>query len=131
VTLPSPFALDWVSDPDTLAPAPKTFSRSAASPVFIVWDPFGAPDFEPGDTLHFAVTGQCIETYSGTIDWQAGEDVLELTGVLEDAAPPRDGRICPTRVEITLRRQGVIDAAYAGGAFVGEQVRTLRLISTP
>ena len=131
VTLPSPFALDWVSDPVAMTPAPQSFSRSSATPYFVVWDPFGAPEFEPSDALNYQVTGKCILTLSGVIDWQGGEDALELTGALEDLAPPRDGRSCPIRVRITLQRDGTVDSAFSDGSFVGEQVRVLKLQSVP
>jgi hypothetical protein len=130
-SLPSPFELDWVSDPVTLTPAPRPFSRSSDTPYFVVWNPFGAPDFEPGDQLSFSVTGNCIETFSGTIDWPGGEEALQLTQVLEDRDPPRDGESCKLRVELTLRRTGTVAAEYEGGTFHGEQVRVMHLSSRP
>lgn len=131
VTLPSPFALQWVSDPVAMTPAPRFFSRSTATPYYVVWDPFGAPDFEPGDELDYAVTGTCIQTLSGTIDWAGGEDALELTAALEDANPPQDGRSCPIRVEFTLSRSGAISPAFDGGSIVGAQGRVLKLQTVP
>lgn len=130
-SLPSPFELDWVSDPVSGSPAPRPFSRSSATPLFVVWDPFDAPDFDPGDQLLFAVTGNCIRTYSGSIDWPGGEDALQLTQVLEDRDPPRDGESCDLRVELTLRRAGTVADEYEGGTFYGEQVRVLHLPSRP
>lgn len=47
VTLPSPFALDWVSDPVAMTPAPQSFSRSSATPYFVVWDPFAPRNSSP------------------------------------------------------------------------------------
>lgn len=129
--LPSPFELAWVSDPVSGSPAPRPFSRSSATPFFVVWDPFDAPDLVPGDQLLFEVTGNCIETFSGSIDWQGGEDALQLTQVLEDRDPPRDGERCKLRVELTLRRAGTVAAEYEGGTFYGEQVRVLHLPSKP
>jgi len=131
VTLPTPFELDWVEDPVAMTAAPEPFSRSSSTPYFVIWDPFDAPDFEPGDALDYEVSGSCIETLRGEIDWQGGEDVLQLTDVLEDLDPPDDGKSCTIRVELTLSRTGTIDPAYAGGSFVGEQVRVLELRSTP
>jgi hypothetical protein len=131
VTLPVPFEIQWVSDPVAMTSAPKSFSRSSATPYFVVWDPFGAPDFVPGDTLRYEVSGSCIQTLTGMIDWSAGEDSLQLTNVLVDAPPPRDEKVCPLRVELTLSRDGTIDASYLDGTFVGEQVRFLELHSTP
>lgn len=131
VTLPSPFALQWVSDPVAMTPAPRFFSRSSATPYYVVWDPFGAPEFEAGDVLVYKVTGICIETRFGTIDWAGGEDVLELTAALADAAPPQDDRACPIRVEFTLQREGTIAAALSGGSFVGAQGRVLKLQTVP
>lgn len=131
VTLPSPFALQWVSDPVAMTPAPRFFSRSVATPHYVVWDPFGAPDFEDGDELVYEVTGSCIQTLTGSIDWEAGEDALELTGALVDQAPPRDGRSCPIRVEFTLRRFGTVSPVYADGSFSGQQRRILELQTVP
>jgi hypothetical protein len=131
VTLPTPFELDWVDDPVAMTPAPTRFSRSSSISYFVIWDPFDAPDFEPGDELTYDVTGDCIRTYSGTIDWEAGEDVLELTGVLLDRDPPDDGMACPIEVEFTLERTGTLDAAFDAGSFRGLQVRVLNLQSTP
>jgi hypothetical protein len=131
VTLPSPFALQWVSDPVAMTSAPRFFSRSSATPYYVVWDPFGAPAFEAGDVLVYSVTGRCIETLEGTIDWAGGEDALELTAALEDAAPPRGDRACPIRVEFTLQRQGTVATAFAGGSFVGAQGRVLKLQTVP
>lgn len=129
-TLPSPFELDWVEDPVAMTPAPRPFSRSSATPYYVVWDPFDVPDFEPGDELLFVVTGKCIAPYLGVLDWEGGEDTLALTGVLQGVSHPGgDGR-CTVRVEITLRRTGIADAAYEGGSFYGEQVRVLELQST-
>ena len=88
-------------------------------------------DFEPGDELRAEVTGTCIRTYRDFIDWQSGEDVLQLTGVLQDAAPPNDAMGCPIEVELTLSRRGSTDPAFEGGTFFGEQVRVLTLMSTP
>lgn len=130
-SLPSPFELDWVSDPVAGTPAPRPFSRSSATPYFVVWDPFDAPDFEPGDQLVFSVTGSCIDAFSGMIDWPGGEDALQLTQVLEDRDPPRDGENCRLRVELTLRRTGTVAAEFEGGTFHGEQVRVLHLPSRP
>lgn len=131
VTLPTPFVLDWVEDPVALIPAPINFSRSSATPYFVIWDPFDAPDFEPGDNFTYSVTGSCIVTRRGFIDWQSGEDTLELTGVLQDAAPPNAGMSCPLVVKLSLQRRGYADGAYDGGSFFGEQVRVLTLISSP
>lgn len=97
----------------------------------MIWDPFDAPDFEPGDALDYEVTGSCIETLRGGIDWPGGEDMLQLTDVLEDRDPPDDGKSCTIRVELTLRRTGMVDPLFADGSFVGEQVRVLKLKSTP
>ncbi len=130
-SLPSPFELDWVSDPVAGTPAPRPFSRSSATPCFLVWDPFDAPDFEAGDQLAFSVTGSCVATFSGMIDWPGGEDALQLTQVLEDRDPPRDGESCRLRVELTLRRTGAVAAEFEGGTFRGEQVRVLHLPSRP
>jgi hypothetical protein len=94
VTLPTPFDFDWVEDPLTMTPAPVNFSRSSATPYFVTWDPFDAPDFEPGDEFRYSVSGSCIETYRGIITWQNGEDVLQLTGVLQDRPAPNDGMSC-------------------------------------
>ena len=131
LTMPTPFELDWVEDPVSMSAAPKTFSRSSATPYFVVWDPFGAPDFEPGDVLSFEVFGNCVLPYTGVIDWPGGEDALQLTGVLLDQAPPGDGRNCLLHVLITLSRTGVLDPAFWGGSFVGKQIRELHLESTP
>jgi hypothetical protein len=131
VSLPAPFELDWVVDPVAMTEAPEPFSRSSPTPYFVTWDPFDAPDFEPGDALRYEVTGSCIKTLQGVLDWQGGEDVLQLTEVLEDRDPPDDGKSCTIRVELTLSRTGTIDPAFAGGSFVGEQVRVLKLKSTP
>ncbi len=131
VTLPTPFELDWVDDFVAMSEAPEPFSRSSATPYFVVWDPFGAPDFEPGDALSFSVTGNCIETFQGVIDWQGGEDSLQLTGVLDDRDPPHDKKSCPLRVAFRSSRAGTVDPAFAGGSFVGRQVRILKLQSTP
>lgn len=128
-TLPSPFELDWVEDPVAMTPAPRPFSRSSATSYYVVWDPFDAPDFEPGDELLFVVTGKCIAPYWGVLDWEGGEDTLELTGVLQGVSNANGGR-CKVRVEITLRRTGIADVAYEGGSFYGEQVRVLELDST-
>lgn len=131
VTLPTPFAIRWVSDPVALTPAPRFFSRSTPTPLYVVWDPSGAPDFEPGDELLYEVTGTCIRRISGEIDWAGGEDALELTAALEDAAPPNDGRSCPVRVELNLVRSGTISPAFAGGTFDGAQGRVLKLQTVP
>ncbi len=131
VTLPAPFELDWEEDPLTTNSAPRSFSRSSATPYFVVWDPFGAPEFEPGDALSFRVTGNCIQTFQGFIDWPGGEDSLQLTGVLDDREPPNDEKSCPLRVEFTLSRAGTVDPAFAGGSFVARQVRFLKLSSEP
>jgi len=131
VTLPTPFELDWVDDPVAMSDAPEPFSRSSATPYYVVWDPFDAPDFVPGDVLTYQVSGRCVLLEQGTIDWQGGEDALELTNLLDDAGPPNDGTDCPIRVELTLRRAGTVDPAYAGGSFVAEQVRVMNLRSTP
>ena len=129
--MPTPFELDWVEDPVTMRSAPKRFSRSSTTPYFVTWDPFGAPDFAPGDVLSYAVFGNCIEPYSGAIDWPGGEDALQLTGVLEDRPPPRDGRNCLLHVVISLGRTGVLDPAFFDGSFIGKQIRELHLESTP
>jgi hypothetical protein len=131
VRLPTPFELDWVDDPVAMTAAPEPFSRSSSTPYFVVWDPFDAPDFEPGDAFGYEVSGSCIETLRGALDWQGGEDVLQLTEVLEDRDPPDDGKSCTIRVELTLSRTGTIDPAFADGSFVAEQVRVLKLRSTP
>jgi hypothetical protein len=134
-TLPAPFVLDWVDDTVALTLAPEPFSRSSATPYYVVWDPFDAPDFEPGDEpgdeLDYEVTGDCIETFQGALDWEAGGDALQLTGVLPDRPPPDDGMSCPLRVEIRLGRMGTLDPAFLGGSFWGEQLRVLELDSTP
>lgn len=131
VSLPTPFELDWVDDPVAMTSAPEPFSRSSLTPYFVTWDPFDAPDFVPGDALDYEVSGSCIETLRGGLDWQGGEDVLQLTDVLEDRDPPDDGKSCTIRVELTLSRTGTIDPAFADGSFVAEQVRVLKLRSTP
>ena len=131
VILPTPFQLDWVDDPVALTPAPVNFSRSSSTPLFVVWDPFDTPDFERGDELSFRVSGPCHLNISGVIDWENGEDVLELTGgVLGEQLPPNDGS-CLTQVEFTLQREGTIDRRYESGAFSAEQVRVLELQSMP
>ncbi len=131
VTLPVPFMLDWVDDPGAMTAAPNPFSRSSAAPYYVVWDPFDAPDFDPGDELRYAITGTCIQPLEGTIDWQSGEYALQLTGVLQDPAPPNDGLSCQLRLTFSLRRAGVVDPAFAGGSFIGEQLRFMTLQSTP
>ncbi|MBY0400937.1 hypothetical protein K2X89_11620 [Myxococcota bacterium] len=131
VTLPSPFALQWVTDTVAMTAAPRFVSRSSATPYFVVWDPFGAPDFEVGDELVYEVTGDCVKTLTGEIDWAGGEDALELFAALEDRDPPHDGESCPVRVKFELQRQGTIDPAYADGSFVGLQRRVLELQTTP
>lgn len=131
VTLPTPFDLDWVEDLGTMSPAPRRFSRSAATPRFVTWEPLGAPAFEPGDLLSYSVVGSCIESSFGTIDWAAGEDSLSLTGVLQDQPPPRDGQSCLLHVVFTLRRTGIVDPAFSGGSFVASQIRDMHLESTP
>lgn len=131
VTLPSRFALDWVEDPVTMAAAPIAFSRSSATPYYVVWDPFDAPDFEPGDELSYEVTGSCIQRFTGPLDWEAGVDLLQLTGVLVDRPAPNDGLGCTILVTITLSRTGSVDPLFAGGSFVGEQVRSLVLFANP
>ena len=65
------------------------------------------------------------------IDWEGGDDVLQLTGAIQDREPPNDGLSCPLTVEIVLRRSFVVDPAFADGVFVGEQIRTMTLQSTP
>jgi hypothetical protein len=129
-TLPTPFELDWVADPIAKTPAPNKFSRSSATPYYVVWEPFDAPDFEPGDDFRFSITGSCIMADSGNIDWQGGVDALRLTGVLQDN-PDKPGRSCDLHVELSLSRDGTVDGAYAGGTFVGEQVRVMKLQSVP
>ena len=131
LAMPTPFELDWVEDPVSMSAAPKSFSRSSATPYFVTWDPFDALDFEPGDVLSYDVFGNCIQPFSGAIDWPGGGDALQLTGVLQDQAPPRDGLSCRLHAVISLRRTGVIDPAFASGSFVGKQVRELHLESTP
>jgi len=131
VTLPAPFVLDWVDDPVAMTPAPNPFSRRSSTPYFVIWDPFDAPDFDPGDELHYEVTGSCIQALEGSIDWESGEDVLQLTGVLQDQPPPNDGLSCLLELKFSLRRAGVLDPAFAGGSMVGEQVRYLVLQSPP
>ena len=131
LTMPTPFELDWVEDPVSMSAAPKTFSRSSATPYFVVWDPFEAPDFEPGDVLSYNVFGNCVLPATGVIDWPGGEDALQLTGVLLDQASPRDGLNCRLHVVFTLGRTGVLDPAFASGSFVGKQIRELHLESTP
>ncbi|HEB91361.1 MAG TPA: hypothetical protein ENI85_17425 [Deltaproteobacteria bacterium] len=131
VTLPTPFSLHWVSSPVTREPAALDFSRSSAEPRFVVWDPDAAPDFEAGDVLGFSITGTCIEPYSGVIDWEQGEAALELTNRLQDRPPPNDGQTCTVEVEMTLRRNGVVDPAFRAGTFVAEQVRVFSLLARP
>jgi hypothetical protein len=130
-TLPTPFVLHWVNDPVTMSPVPLDFSRSSASPRFVVWDPSSAPDFEPAEALQYAVTGSCIEPYVGTIDWRDGADALQLTGVLRDLPSPNAGLTCAIEVEIKLSRSGTVDPAFEGGTFVGEQVRVFNLLARP
>ncbi|MEZ4289095.1 MAG: hypothetical protein R3E53_00630 [Myxococcota bacterium] len=130
-SLPTPFTLRWVDDPIANTPAPEPFSRSSATPYYVVWDPFDSPDFEPGDVLTYMVSGPCIQSRDGTLDWEAGEDVLQLTGFLMDLPPPDDGRSCPIRVRIVLERAGSIDPEFSRGSFFGRQVRELRIQSEP
>ncbi len=130
-TLPTPFALHWVSSPITREPVPLDFSRSSSAPRFVVWDPDSAPDFETGDVLSFSISGTCIEPDSGIIDWAQGEDALELTNRLRDRAPPNDGRTCTVEVELTLSRLGSVDPAFRSGTFVAEQVRAFSLLARP
>jgi hypothetical protein len=68
VTLPTLFVLDGVADPVAMTSAPNPFSRSSSTLHFVIWDPFSAPDLEPGDPLHYEVTESCIEAFTGTID---------------------------------------------------------------
>lgn len=131
VTLPPPLVLDWVEDPAAMTAAPDPFSRTSATPYFVVWDPFDVPDFEPGDELRYIVSGRCIEPLLGVIDWENGEDALQLTGVLSDPAPPNDGKSCPIHVVFMLRRMGTVDPAFNGGTFLAEQIRSIHLPSTP
>jgi len=130
VTLPPALDLRWVEDLDTGSPAPTPFSRSSPTPLYVVWDPFEAPDFHPGDVLRFLVTGTCIQAYQGIVDWAGGESALDLTGVLVERPAPNDGS-CPIRVELSVSRRGSVDAAYRGGSFVATQQRTLQLDSEP
>jgi hypothetical protein len=55
---------------------------------------------------------------------------LSLTRVLRDRedAP---GDTCTIEVTITLRRRGVLDPYFSGGRFVGQQARSLYLLSRP
>lgn len=131
VTLPTPFELDWVEDLGTMSRAPRRFSRSAATPRFVIWEPFGAPDFEPGDQLTYSVVGSCIVPFSGTIDWAGGEDSLSLAGVLVDSPPPHDGAPCILHVVLTLTRTGSVDPAFFDGSFRAQQIRDMHLESTP
>ena len=102
VTMPTPFMLHWVSSPITQEPVPLDFSRSSDATRFVIWDPYDVPDFEVGDVLRFSITGSCIEPYFGIIDWEQGEDALELTDALRDREPPNDGQTCVIEVELTL-----------------------------
>ena len=131
VTMPTPFALRWVSSPATGEPVPLDFSRSANEPRFVIWDPYDEPGFDVNDVLRFSVTGTCVESYSGIVDWEQGEDALELTNVLRDRQPPNDGQTCVVEVEMTLSRDGVVDSAFRSGTFVAEQVRVLTLLARP
>ncbi len=130
-TLPTPFALHWVSSPITREPVPLDFSRSSNAPRFVVCDPDQAPDFEIGDVLSFSVMGTCIEPDSGTIDWDQGEDALELTNRLRDRAPPNDGQTCTVEVELRLSRDGRVDPAFRSGTFIAEQGRAFSLLARP
>lgn len=131
VTMPTPFMLHWVASPISLEPVPLDFSRSSLETRFVVWDPFDAPDFEVGDVLDFSITGSCIEPYFGIIDWEDGEDALELTDVLQDRQPPNGGQTCVIDVVMTLSRDGVVDSAFRNGTFVAEQIRVLTLLARP
>lgn len=130
-TLPAALALDWVSDPEMLTPAPNPFSRSSSTPYYVVWDPFEAPDLKPGDELQYNVSGSCIRTARGSLDWEAGDDVLELTGSLSSVSSS-DGRAsCPLLVQLTLSRTGSLDSRYRGGRVIARQVREIELDSVP
>ncbi|MFK7897165.1 MAG: hypothetical protein AB8G23_15090 [Myxococcota bacterium] len=131
VTLPAPFNLHWVSSLATREPAALDFSRNGPEARYVVWDLADADSFEVGDVLRYTVTGECIETFDGTIDWEAGEDSLLLTGVLQDRAAPADGQTCSLEVDLRLSRDGSVDPAFQGGFFVGEQLRSLTLLARP
>jgi hypothetical protein len=126
-----PVSLDpliWSPDPTVATPddAPNPFSRASTTPYYVGWRPNDAPFFETGDELSYEVTGTCIQTFQGNIDWNV-YDALQLTGAMTDAEPPNDGT-CEITVKITLSRDnGYVDGAFAGGIFVGKQTRTLRL----
>jgi hypothetical protein len=131
VELPPNFELDWVDDPETLTPAPLNFSRSSETSLFVVWDPFDAPDFDPGDDLMFSVTGNCIVSYQGEIIWEIGQDVLELTGGVLRDRPTNTGQSCEVTVRFTLIRYGTLDSRYDGGLFRAQQEREFELQSMP
>lgn len=126
--------LKWTTDPNAATPpddGPDPFSRSSTTPYYIVWEPFDAPFFELGDELSYQVTGTCIQTYQGNIDWEGGADVLQLTRQLTDADPPNNGT-CDITVTITLARtNGTVDGAFAGGIYIAKQTRTLILTAQP
>ncbi len=130
-TMPTPFTLHWVASPITGEPVPLDFSRSSLETRFVIWDPVDMPDFELDDVLRFSITGACIEPYSGIIDWEQGEDALELTNVLRDREAPGDGQTCVIEIEVKLSRNGSVDSAFSTGIFVTEQVRVLTLLARP
>lgn len=131
VALPTTFELLWVTSPVTREPAALDFSRSSEEGRYVLWEPYGSPHFEEGDELGYAVTGDCIRSLRGEVDWQNGEDSLQLTGTLRDRNPTGKGTACVIEVELSLRRRGHVDPLFGDGSFLAEQVRKLQILARP
>lgn len=129
-TLPTPFTLRWVEDPATEAPAAVPYSRGGGAPAFVIWDPFDAPAFDPGDTLAYRVSGTCVVTTSGAIDWPAGEDALDMADVIVERSSA-SGDDCDVTVTLELTREGQVDPVLRGGSFEASQTRSLTVLTTP
>jgi len=120
-TLPTPFVLSSKS-------GATTFSRTDTTEFLAIWDPF---DFTSGDILTYNITGACIESSRGGIDW-ATDDSLQLAKGFLISQTGRDQDSCSINVELTLAREGTVDSAYGeGGTYTAKQTRTLSLTADP
>jgi hypothetical protein len=126
-TIPATFSLHC--EESEIESACDTFSRSSDIPFDVVWEPY---EFTTGDKLSYEITGSCIKTSPGIIDWGPPNyfAALQLTKFLDDSDTPTES--CLITVTITLSRTGTVDRAFGeGGQFTGMQVRTLTINSTP
>ncbi|MBI5510755.1 MAG: hypothetical protein HY903_18500 [Deltaproteobacteria bacterium] len=121
-TLPVPFVL-------STSPTTTTFSRSGTTAFNVYWDPYA---FVTGDLLSYEVSGSCIQTSRGGINWQNGIDTLQLAQSFLLAAQGQETNTCNVTVKISLSRNGTVDRAFGKtGVFPGVQERTLSLSCTP